>query len=105
MPRVAGASLGLLAFSVVLIGGLISQNPATVTLSRGILALFLFFLIGLALGMAAQHVIAEYERQRKDELHVAGPDGAEGDLPGTAQTPANAPGPSVAGWATRPRAS
>jgi Ni/Fe-hydrogenase subunit HybB-like protein len=79
MPRVAGACLGLLAFTIALVGGLVSQNPATVVLSRGILALFLFFFIGFALGAVAQRVVAEYERQRKEELNsreAADPQGA-----------------------------
>jgi len=82
MPRIAGAALGLLAFTIVLIGGLVAGNPTTVTLSRGVAALFLFFLIGLVLGTAAQWVIAEYENQRKDEL--CGRSDEEGG-PGTAR--------------------
>ncbi len=82
MPRIAGASLGLLAFTISLVGGLLAGNPATVTLSRGILALFFFFLIGLVLGTIAQRVIHEYEKQRKDEmqrLHADGADPAESE--------------------------
>ena len=79
MPRVAGASLGLLAFTISLVGGLLARNPATVTLSRGILALFLFFLIGLVLGTVAQRVIREYERQRKEGLQKILADGANAD--------------------------
>jgi hypothetical protein len=60
--------LGLLAFAVAITGGLLAHNPVTVTLSRGIFALFLFFLLGIALGAAAQRVLSEYEGQRMSEL-------------------------------------
>ena len=68
VARVAAASLGLLAFSVSLLAGLYVQNPATVTLSRSILALFVFCLIGLVLGGAAQLVIAEHEKTRESAI-------------------------------------
>ena len=68
VARYTGASLGLLAFTVAIAGGLLAQNPVTVTLSRGILALFLFFLLGIALGTAAQYVLSEYEGQRMSQL-------------------------------------
>ena len=68
VARYAGASLGLLAFTIVLIAGLFTQNPANVTLSRGILALFIFCLIGLVLGTAAQKVISEHEQKRESEI-------------------------------------
>lgn len=77
MPRTAGAALGLLAFTIVLVGGVITQNAATVTLSRGLIALFLFFFIGLALGAAAQRVVAEYEQKRTEELNSRPSAGAD----------------------------
>ena len=70
VARVLGASLGLLAFTITIIAGLWVQNPVTVTLSRSILALFLFCVIGLVLGGAAQLVINEHERKREEEIHT-----------------------------------
>lgn len=69
VARYAAASLGLAAFTVVLVAGLLTQNPVTTTLSRGILALFLFCFIGLILGGAAQLIIAEHQRAREAEIH------------------------------------
>ena len=66
--RYAGASLGLLAFTIVVTAGLIARNPVTVTLSRSIFALFLFCLIGLVLGRVAQVVVAEHEDNREKEI-------------------------------------
>jgi len=66
--RYAGASLGLLAFSIVVTAGLIARNPVTVTLSRSIFALFLFCFIGLVLGRIAQVVVAEHEQKRESEI-------------------------------------
>ena len=68
VARYAGASLGLLAFAIVVTAGLIARNPVTVTLSRSIFALFLFCLIGLVLGRVAQVVVAENEHKRETEI-------------------------------------
>lgn len=65
IARVAGASLGLLAFTVTILSGLWIHNPVTVTLSRSIFALFVFFLIGMVLGSVAQIVVAEHEKKRQ----------------------------------------
>ena len=69
LARYAGASLGLLAFTIVVTAGLIARNPVTVTPSRSIFALFLFCLIGLVLGRIAQLVVAEHEHKRDTEIH------------------------------------
>jgi len=68
MARRAGAMLGLLAFSVTVSGGLIAGNPVMHTLQRGLVALFLFSVLGFALGWAAHLVIREYERSREAEF-------------------------------------
>jgi len=68
VARFAGASLGLLAFSITVIGGLFVENPVSVTLSRSIFALVVFCFLGLVLGSAAQRVVNEYESSRKEEL-------------------------------------
>lgn len=68
VARYAGASLGLLAFTIAVSAGLLAQNPVSVTLSRAIFALFAFCLLGLALGTAAQLVVAEYQQQRETEI-------------------------------------
>ncbi len=97
VARLTGAGLGLLAFTITIVAGLLAQNPATVVLSRSILALFLFCFIGLVLGAAAQAVVTEYESSSESEIrqrfHVdaAGtddggpkdvPSGREGESPG-----------------------
>ena len=68
VARFAGAGLGFLAFSITAFAGLLVQNPVTVTLSRSILALFVFTIIGLALGTAAELVVHEYENNRESEI-------------------------------------
>ncbi len=68
VARFAGASLGLLAFAAIAVAGLYVGNPPAVTLSRSILVLFTFCVIGLVLGKAAQAVVSEYERNRKSEV-------------------------------------
>jgi len=66
--RFAGAALGLFAFSVSVTAGLYVRNPFNVVLSRSILALFGFFLIGLVLGGAAQRVVDEYVKTREADI-------------------------------------
>jgi hypothetical protein len=68
VARVAGASLGLFAFMVSVIAGLVARNSTTLILSRSILALFVFCLIGLVLGAAAQKVVSEHGKTREEEI-------------------------------------
>ena len=68
VARFAGASLALFAFAVAVIAGLSVGNPPVTVLSRGILALFVFFFIGLALGGAAQLVLREYRTRGEAEI-------------------------------------
>lgn len=68
IARFAGASLGLLAFTIAVLGGLYAHNPITVTLSRSILALIMFCVLGMSLGTAVQMVITEYENRREEEI-------------------------------------
>ncbi len=93
VARFAGASLGLLAFSVTIAAGLYANNPPMVILSRSVFALFTFCILGILFGVAAQSVIAEYERSqrsriertyRDDELNVDDTGGMAGSMdPGT----------------------
>lgn len=68
VARYAGAGLGLLAFTITVVAGLLVRNPVTVTLSRSILALFTFCFIGFVLGTVAQMVVAEREKKRESEI-------------------------------------
>ncbi len=68
IARFSGAMLGLLAFTITAGAGLYVRNPVAVTLSRSILALFIFCAIGLVLGGAAQMVVAEHEKKREEEF-------------------------------------
>jgi len=81
VARYAGASLALFAFAVAVIAGLSVGNPPVTVLSRGILALFVFFFIGLALGGAAQLVLREYRMRRETEIRER-----FGRDPGTTET-------------------
>ena len=68
VPRFAGAGLGFFAFTVAVVAGLFAGNPPTTVLSRGILSLFLFFIIGLVIGQAAQSIILEHQEARNSEI-------------------------------------
>jgi len=68
IARYTGASLGLLAFTIVIVSGVFAQNPITVTLSRSLFALFTFFVIGLVLGGAAQMVVNEHRSDAHETI-------------------------------------
>ena len=68
--RFSGVTLGLLAFSVAILGGLWTGNPVTEILSRAIWSLVVFCALGLAVGAAAQAVIGEYARKRLDAVRA-----------------------------------
>ena len=68
LARYAGASLGLLAFAVSTVAGLLAQNSVGVILSRSIFALFVFCIIGLVLGGVARMIIAEHETKQALEI-------------------------------------
>jgi len=70
IARFSGATLGLLAFSVAVFGGLWVGNSATDILSRAIWSLVIFCALGLVLGAAAQAVVNEYARKRFDSVRA-----------------------------------
>ncbi len=79
--RFSGATLGLLAFSVAVVGGLWAGNSPTLILTRAIWSLVIFCALGLALGAAAQAVVEEYARRRFDAVR------AEAEAQAAAQAP------------------
>ena len=87
VARFAGAGLGLLAFTIAVLGGLYAHNPITVTLSRSILALLLFCVLGLVLGTAVQMVITDYERGKEEEIRSRYRSEATDDGVGPSQSP------------------
>jgi len=68
IARYIAAGLGLFAFAVAVISGLLANNPVVTTLSRGITALFLFCFIGYILGLVAQRVVTEHQCTRESEI-------------------------------------
>lgn len=68
VARFSAASLALIAFTIAVVAGLFAGNPVTTTLSRGILALFIFCILGLSLGKIADVVIAEHQKKRETEI-------------------------------------
>ena len=64
MPaRYLAGLLGLLAFAVCMIGGLVAGTRAATAIERGLWAMILFALLGWCLGWAAEAVIHEYVRK------------------------------------------
>jgi hypothetical protein len=79
-PRAIGAALGLLAFSTTIVAGLVVRNPIGVTLMRSIWAMFLFCVIGLAIGAAVQTIVREHTRGREKKLFALEDDEREPEL-------------------------
>lgn len=60
--------LGLFAFAVTVIGGVIVQNSFSYTLSRALLAMLLFSGVGLVVGCCAERVVREYQKRQHEEI-------------------------------------
>src|SRR3990172_5250749 len=79
-PRFIAAALGLLAFSVSILGGLWTGNPVGVILSRAVGAMALFTVIGLVIGWSVALVLREHAAQREAQLFGSDhPDQAQPD--------------------------
>lgn len=79
-PRFTAAALGLLAFSVSVLGGLWARNPVEVILSRSIWAMLIFCVIGLVTGWAAQRVVREHlDKCELESMPVEEDDAIDGD--------------------------
>ena len=68
MVRLCGASLGLFAFAITLIQGLLVGNPTETTLVRAVKAMFGFCVLGLCVGWVAQRILDEHAVRRSNEL-------------------------------------
>lgn len=81
VSRFLGAGLGLLAFAVAGIAGIVVHNPIEVTLSRSLLALVVFFAIGRLLGGAVELMVEEHVRGRRSAVEGPGESGITKDVP------------------------
>lgn len=68
MIRRVAVILGLLAFCITILGGLVRQNSIEYTLGRALWAMGCFCLIGLGVGWAAQHVVREHRAKQFEEV-------------------------------------
>jgi hypothetical protein len=65
MARILAAQLGLLAFSVAIIAGLLAGNSFNTIVTRAIVALFVAALAGQLAGWAGRLVLRDHLLQRK----------------------------------------
>jgi hypothetical protein len=79
ISRYAGSCLGLFAFTVACASGLVAGNQFSTVLSRALLAMFLFFVIGSLLGYSAQKVVNEQVAAKEKEIEAAGAGGPISD--------------------------
>jgi hypothetical protein len=93
MARLCGAALGLFAFSVTILLGLIAGNPADVVLLRALQAMLAFCLLGLCVGWVAYRVLDEHALRKHREMFPdeAQPGSAAGAEPADAQAPGRGP--------------
>ncbi len=68
LPRRIAAMLGMLAFSLSLLGGLESGNTFTTTVARALIAMVGTFAVGLILGAMAQKMIDENLAETEKKL-------------------------------------
>lgn len=66
VPRVCGAVLGLAGFSTALLVGLVTGNPATNTLLRGLLCMAICVAVGRVIGWAGELATREFLDQFRE---------------------------------------
>jgi hypothetical protein len=69
MIKSVGAALGLFAFAVTTVLGLVAGNPAEVILLRSIWAMVIFCMMGMATGWVASRVLDEHVIKKQEELY------------------------------------
>lgn len=81
MVRLCGAALGLFAFAITILQGLLVNNPVETTLVRAVKAMFGFCVLGLCLGWVSHRVLDEHALRRSNELFkvIDEEEGAAGD--------------------------
>lgn len=89
-PRLIGACLGLLAFSVTILFGLWVRNPVLVTLERSLWAMVVLCAVGFAVGAAVNVVVREHMKKKEAVLF------SDEDAAGASAESQEAPGaPSI----------
>jgi hypothetical protein len=103
MVRLCGAALGLFAFAIAILQGLLVNNPTETTLIRAVQAMFAFCVIGLCVGWVAQRILDEHAIRRNNEMFKV-IDEEEEEARQGAQAAAPAGGASAAGTQPKPAA-
>ncbi len=68
MVRRTMAVLGLLAFTITILGGLTGGNRVEFILPRALWAMGLFCLLGGIVGWCAERVVAEHRTKQREEI-------------------------------------
>ena len=68
MVRRAMAVLGLLAFTITILGGLASGNRVEFILPRALWAMGLFCFLGWVVGWCAERIVAEHRTKQREEV-------------------------------------
>ena len=68
MVRRAMAVLGLLAFTITILGGLVGGNRVEFILPRALWAMVLFCFLGWIVGWCAERVVAEHRAKQREEI-------------------------------------
>ncbi|NLE59242.1 MAG: hypothetical protein GX616_12840 [Planctomycetes bacterium] len=71
MVRLCGAALGLFAFSITILLGLLAGNPANVVLLRALQAMLAFCLLGMCAGWVAYRILDEHALRKHREMFPA----------------------------------
>ena len=102
MVRLCGAALGLFAFAIAILQGLLVNNPTETTVIRAVKAMFAFCVIGLCVGWVAQRILDEHAIRRNNEMFKVIDE--EEEVRQGAQAAAPAGGASTAGNQPKPAA-
>lgn len=77
LAKLLAGILGLMAFSVCILGGLSAGARAEVAIGRGLKAMVAFCLLGWVIGWAAETVVYERVRKEAQEETAAKPSARE----------------------------
>ena len=80
MIKSIGAALGLFAFAVTTVSGLVAGNPAEVILLRSIWAMVIFCMMGMTTGWVASRVLDEHVIRKHIELNGEDPEEVGGAI-------------------------
>ncbi len=88
--KIVASCLALIGFAAAILAGLSVDNPASTTISRALVAMFVCYIIGLAVGAVAQRAVQEHVDTYKKEHPLEPPIATAQEAPSETAEPSTA---------------